>query len=399
MCEHQCWLYLGTYDWSVWMPYVRLETIPEKLRHVVERAGMDNIVRAQAGFDLWRSRDGVSWVPVSRNGFGNPCNFGVRTMASSPYGLFVGVANPFGPTMGVQGLAGWRYEPNEVGGCEVWLGSHDFPGDFQPSPELFPYEVSGTQNRPLSLKEMAKGAIAGFYDGSDFRHCGYWRHPIKTPRQACENLVHELLALLPQETGSLLEVGCGAGATTQAIIKRRSAITVTGTVATRSELAACQRYAPQARFHLVPPTRLKLAGEKFDAAVYLEGPSAAQPASKFFRAVHGALKPGGVVIFADLLVQGASGAPASLAEYEAMLSQNGFGDIQLWDVTATCWKPFQIYTKKVFWTKLLAGEISQELHDEIISRLPGGNQTVNLYVIGRARTIGQPQKLRRWIIR
>jgi cyclopropane fatty-acyl-phospholipid synthase-like methyltransferase len=387
MCEHEGWLYLGTYDWSIWMPYVRPETIPEKLRQMVERVGVDNILRAQAGFDLWRSRDGVTWVPVSRNGFGNKCNYGVRTMASSSYGLFVGVANPFGPTMAVRRLGGWRYEPNEAGGCEVWLGSHDFPGDFHPSATLLPYEVGGAQKESLSLEEMAEEMIAGFYGGSGFRHCGFWGHSIKTPQKSCENLVYELLALLPEDAATLLEVGCGAGATTQAITERLPAVTVTGTVATPAELAACKQCVPMARFHLLKPTKLKLAGAGFDAAVCVEGPSAAQPARKFFQAVHGALNPGGVLAFADLLVQGAPGAPTSLDEYEALLTRSGFGDIQLWDVTSACWKPFQTYNKQVFWTKLLAGEITQNLYDEIMSRLPGQNQPVNLYVIGRARKI------------
>lgn len=391
MCEHEGWLYLGTYDWSVWMPYVRLETIPEKLRQMVERAGIENIVRAQAGFDLWRSRDGATWVPVTRNGFGNPCNYGVRTMASSSYGLFVGVANPFGPTMAVPRLAGWRYEPHE-GGCEVWLGSRDLPGEFPPSPAPLPYEVGGARLGPLSLGEMAEEMIARFYDGTGFRHCGFWRHPIKTPSQACENLVNELLALIPKDVGSLLEIGCGTGATTQMITARLAVVTVTGTVSTPMELAACQQHAPMARFHLVKPTRLNLADAGFDVLVGVEGPSATQPAKKFFHAVHTALKPGGVTVFADLLVQGTRGSPTNLAEYETLLAQGGFGDIQLWDVTSTCWKPFQAYQQQVFWTKLLAGEITQNLYDEIMSRLPGRNQPVNLYVIGRARKIAKSKR-------
>jgi hypothetical protein len=68
------------------------------------------------GADLWRSRDGVHWVLVNDNGFGNPLNVGVRTMASSPVGLFVGTSNPFNastlPDMALEGTPG----------AEVWLG-------------------------------------------------------------------------------------------------------------------------------------------------------------------------------------------------------------------------------------------------------------------------------------
>jgi hypothetical protein len=62
-----------------------------------------------AGFDLWRSPDGESWSPVSDDGFGNPLNYGLRTMVSTDLGLFVGTANPF--------------NDYSSGGAEVWLGT------------------------------------------------------------------------------------------------------------------------------------------------------------------------------------------------------------------------------------------------------------------------------------
>jgi SAM-dependent methyltransferase len=396
MCEHEGWLYLGTYDWSIWMSYVRPETIPDKLRQRIERVGVDNIVRAQGGFDLWRSRDGVEWVPVSRNGFGNPCDYGIRTMVSSPYGLFLGVANPFGPTMAVRRLAGWRYEPNEKGGCEIWLGSREFPhAPAQCEQSLTPYElVAGNGKRPLS--ELAEEMIADFYEDSGFRHCGFWRHPIKTPRQACENLVKELLAFLPAELDSLLEIGCGAGATTRMITQHLPSTTLTGIAFTPADLAACRENVPSGFFHLEKRPKLKFPEGTFEAAICVEGPSVLYKARKFFQAVHSVLKPGGMVIFADLVMENYSGVPNSLTEYETILSQAGFGDIQLWDVTDLCWKPFKGYSMNDFGAKLLAGKITQDLYAEIISRIPGGNQPVTLYVIGLAKKTENQRRPQGW---
>ena len=75
------------------------------------------ILDNQSGFDLYRSHDGENWVPVTTNGMDNPYNMGLRTMVSSPAGLFLGTANPFGPK--VMPLGGDRYVPNPRGGCEV----------------------------------------------------------------------------------------------------------------------------------------------------------------------------------------------------------------------------------------------------------------------------------------
>jgi hypothetical protein len=49
-----------------------------------------------------------------------------------------------------------------------------------------------------------------------------------------------------------------------------------------------------------------------------------------------------------------------------------------------------------FGAKLLAGKITRDLYDEIISRLPGGNQPVKLYVIGRAKKTEQHRRPQGW---
>lgn len=48
------------------------------------------------GFDLWKTRDGINWIPVTLNGLGNPYNYGVRMLFLSENGnLYLGTANPF----------------------------------------------------------------------------------------------------------------------------------------------------------------------------------------------------------------------------------------------------------------------------------------------------------------
>ncbi len=65
------------------------------------------------GFDLLRTKDGTAWSFVNQDGFGNPCNYGLRTMVSTSLGLFFGTANPFADQDGT-GVC--------TGGAEVWLG-------------------------------------------------------------------------------------------------------------------------------------------------------------------------------------------------------------------------------------------------------------------------------------
>jgi hypothetical protein len=121
MCSHRGWLYLSTFDWSCAIGYAHRGTWPRAFTNIVNHLGTTFLQNRQAGFDLYRSYDGENWLPVTTNGLGNPYNMGLRTMVSTPNGLFLGTANPFGPK--VMPLEGNRYIHNPRGGCEVFFAA------------------------------------------------------------------------------------------------------------------------------------------------------------------------------------------------------------------------------------------------------------------------------------
>jgi hypothetical protein len=123
MTVHDGWLYVGTMDSTIWIKYLRAEAFPAHVRRFVESLGRDNVLANEAGCDLWRTADGENWLPVTRTGFDNYYNLGFRNLVSTPHGLFVASANPFGPRVAVEGPQGWHYEDNPRGGLEIWLGS------------------------------------------------------------------------------------------------------------------------------------------------------------------------------------------------------------------------------------------------------------------------------------
>lgn len=127
MEEHDGWLYLGTMDSTIWVRYLIVDSYDPQVQKVVRQVGAENIVVNEAGCDLWRSADGENWIPVTKVGFDNVYNLGIRNMVSTRHGLFVAVANPFGPRVAVCREGKWRYEDNPRGGLEIWLGRHDWP--------------------------------------------------------------------------------------------------------------------------------------------------------------------------------------------------------------------------------------------------------------------------------
>jgi len=65
---------------------------------------------------------------VTRSGFGNKYNWGIRNIVSTQHGLFIGTANPFGPTVAIRRDKRWVYVDNPRGGCEVFLGGEPDAG-------------------------------------------------------------------------------------------------------------------------------------------------------------------------------------------------------------------------------------------------------------------------------
>jgi hypothetical protein len=120
---HEDWLYAGTLDWSVILRYSAVEKRPQRSSRILAAAGVEEFVGLHAGFDMWRTHDGENWVPVTRTGFKNPFNYGCRSIVSTPYGLFIGTANPFGPRVAEQIGGKWQYADNPQGGVEVFLGT------------------------------------------------------------------------------------------------------------------------------------------------------------------------------------------------------------------------------------------------------------------------------------
>jgi hypothetical protein len=116
------WLYLGTMDSSTWINWLRPDAYGGHARSLIEAVGAENIVANEGGCDLWRSADGENWIPVTRTGFDNTYNLGVRNLGATPYGLFAALANPFGPKVAVQQEGKWVYTDNPRGGLEVWMG-------------------------------------------------------------------------------------------------------------------------------------------------------------------------------------------------------------------------------------------------------------------------------------
>ncbi len=129
---HDGWLYLGTYNWATMMRYADHDNWPGLMKRVYDRLGSEQVLDNLCGAHLYRTFDGESWLGVTRDGFDNPYNTGIRSLVSTPIGLAVGFVNPFAPKVGIVEDDRVRYEPNPRGGLEIWLGRTERDRPFPP---------------------------------------------------------------------------------------------------------------------------------------------------------------------------------------------------------------------------------------------------------------------------
>ena len=130
MGVHAGRLYVGTFSWAQLLPYCPIHQWSEVAQKKIARMGVDWFVRNMGGCDVWSSEDGVHWDCMTRNGFDNECNWGVRQILSTPYGVFIATANVLAPDRAIQRNGQWEYVHNPRGGCEVWRGAD--PGEAGP---------------------------------------------------------------------------------------------------------------------------------------------------------------------------------------------------------------------------------------------------------------------------
>lgn len=122
MEDYQGVLYVGTFDSST--------TLKDKPQ--------GQALRPYMGFDLWASPDGVNFVPVTQNGFGDMFSFGARTLKATPFGLFLGSAN-------------FYY------GLRIWQGSLN-PAALQLAPKDLQSDVASTPGAVSLAWDAPNGA-------------------------------------------------------------------------------------------------------------------------------------------------------------------------------------------------------------------------------------------------
>ncbi len=114
-------LLVGTMDWSLFGLWTLRDQRKTRFGKLMDWDSMQVYLSSFGGAELWTSEDGADWSCVSRNGFDNVYNFGIRNIISWNGLTHVCTANPFGPKVLIRTSDEdvGTYEVNPQGGCQI----------------------------------------------------------------------------------------------------------------------------------------------------------------------------------------------------------------------------------------------------------------------------------------
>lgn len=389
MVDHDDELYLGTYNWAVFLPYLNQKNWPERFRQRVESIGVDTIVQRRAGFDLWRSRDGVEWTPVATDGFGNIFNYGIRRMLSTPHGLYVGTANTFGPEVAVKGPTGWEYVPNPASGAEVWV--RPSRGSGTPAATGAARAATPALLRMRYDRRMYEPLIDEYYDHSGFYNWGYWEPGIESQKDASLNLIERLLRALPDKKGPILDVACGKGATTSSLLEYFPPSEIVAIDLSDKLMSTARARAPGCGLVVMDGTRLGFADASFAAVLSVDGAALFDTRADFLGEAYRVLVPTGRIILSDRLLTGLAveriggyhrdNYVEDLDDYRRLFDRAGFCQIDMEDATGPCLQGYIRNFAAFARTKRAADEIDDQTFKNIMRFLMSRMAVVRSYVL------------------
>jgi len=194
---------------------------------------------------------------------------------------------------------------------------------------------------------------ARYYENSGYFNFGYWDGRARSQREASEALVDRLIDKIASPGGRILDVACGAGASTRRLMERYPPEAIAAINISEPQLAEARKRAPGCGHIYMDAARLGFPDNCFNAVISVEAAFHFDTREAFLREVFRVLRPGGTLVLSDILFRPRVALLADLfqvpranlgggvAHYERMLQAIGFASVEVEDATGACLTPFR----------------------------------------------------------
>ncbi len=216
------------------------------------------------------------------------------------------------------------------------------------------------------------------YGKQEFFNVGYWDLETQSQEESCLNLMEKLLGFISDKTGTIVDVGCGLGATTSYLLKYYSPADVVGINISAKQLERCRVNVPNCNFMEMDAVEMKFEENQIDNMICVEAAWYFNTREQFLKEAWRVLKPGGHLVLADIICETTEyfgnlvipeNTVKDVEEYQNIYQQVGFEQVEWVEATEECWFRHFRHLKSWMEEAFQAGEIEEKVYQTNVDAL------------------------------